>query len=380
MTTYVLGAGASRHAGYPLAASMGTQLFEWMRSHRSQAFDYPAVVEFLQRTFGNIENIEDLLTNIHKLIAEYKNGTPDQRAVRSVLANETRPAIIQAVREWFTEIRQNKTEAYECFANELIEAGDCIISFNYDVSLEHELRRAGKWRIGDGYGFTIPEFPSDSPVKLLKLHGSINWLALMFGGITGALQIQPGNVFGLRPVLGSNELAFLGYPDLTDPSFRHPGAAIPTMIMPTRSKEFFFDTNLGREWEGFWDRLWQQAADALKGSDVVVLCGYSLPPADQRARDLLAVRTLTQSSINTRISDTRRRILHSTVSLRIGYPVNAGVPRHNRDPSLRSGFQKNYSGIFPCFLGGFLSRLVCSISSASINFLRVSRGWITAST
>src|SRR5258707_823208 len=290
MTTYVLGAGASRHAGYPLAASMGTQLFEWMRSHRSQAFDYPAVVEFLQRTFGNIENIEDLLTNIHKLIAEYKNGTPDQRAVRSVLANETRPAIIQAVREWFTEIRQNKTEAYECFANELIEAGDCIISFNYDVSLEHELRRAGKWRIGDGYGFTIPEFPSDSPVKLLKLHGSINWLALMFGGITGALQIQPGNVFGLRPVLGSNELAFLGYPDLTDPSFRHPGAAIPTMIMPTRSKEFFFDTNLGREWEGFWDRLWQQAADALKGSDVVVLCWYSLPPADQRARDLLLER------------------------------------------------------------------------------------------
>src|SRR6185503_7763402 len=38
------------------------------------------------------------------------------------------------------------------------------------------------------------------------------------------------------------------------------------------------------------------------------------------------------------------------------------------------------SGIFPCFFDGFLSRLVWSISSASISFLRVSRGGITAST
>jgi hypothetical protein len=39
-----------------------------------------------------------------------------------------------------------------------------------------------------------------------------------------------------------------------------------------------------------------------------------------------------------------------------------------------------HSGIFPCFFGGFLSRLFSSISSAWISFLRVSRGWMTAST
>lgn len=33
-----------------------------------------------------------------------------------------------------------------------------------------------------------------------------------------------------------------------------------------------------------------------------------------------------------------------------------------------------YNGIFPCFFGGFLSRLVCNISSASIIFFRVSCG------
>ena len=39
-----------------------------------------------------------------------------------------------------------------------------------------------------------------------------------------------------------------------------------------------------------------------------------------------------------------------------------------------------YSGIFPCFFGGFLSRLPSSISSAAISRRRVSWGAITAST
>src|SRR5579864_1947496 len=51
--------------------------------------------------------------------------------------------------------------------------------------------------------------------------------------------------------------------------------------------------------------------------------------------------------------------------------VEVKIPDNSDEP---------YSGIFPCFFGGFLSRLVCSISRASINFLRVSRGWMTAST
>src|SRR6202167_3614479 len=37
-----------------------------------------------------------------------------------------------------------------------------------------------------------------------------------------------------------------------------------------------------------------------------------------------------------------------------------------------------YSGIFPCFFGGFLSRLVSSIARAWISFCRVSCGWMIA--
>src|SRR2546422_9509150 len=39
----------------------------------------------------------------------------------------------------------------------------------------------------------------------------------------------------------------------------------------------------------------------------------------------------------------------------------------------------NQSGIFPCFLGGLVSRLVSSMRRAVMSFGRVSRGWMTAS-
>src|SRR5207248_7435528 len=37
------------------------------------------------------------------------------------------------------------------------------------------------------------------------------------------------------------------------------------------------------------------------------------------------------------------------------------------------------SGIFPCFFGGFLSRLFSRLRSAVISLRRVSRGWMTSS-
>ena len=47
--------------------------------------------------------------------------------------------------------------------------------------------------------------------------------------------------------------------------------------------------------------------------------------------------------------------------------------QHQRRP------ENLHSGIFPCFLGGFLSRLFSSAASAVINLSRVSLGSITAS-
>ncbi len=280
MTTYVLGAGASFHAGYPLISSMGYSLFSWMKKQTDApgfASKYPAAAEYLEGRFGPPVNIEDMLSIAQEKIDDDENGNLAQRENHYDLVWAFN-LLKDAVRGWFAEIRQqDRVHAYQRFARNVVALHDCIITFNYDVSLDRELRLAGKLEIGDGYGFPIKNFPAGSSVRMLKLHGSVSWLDLMFRGISsGPFSIQSG-IFGPRPVIGKDDLVALEYPDAVDPEFQNGGAAVPVMIMPTRSKVY----------TEFMDYLWKQAANALEAADRVVICGYGLSSADQRACKLL---------------------------------------------------------------------------------------------
>jgi hypothetical protein len=273
---------------------MASDLLQWMKrpTHDpdSYAANYPETAQFMEENFSPVDDVEKLATAIQKVIDEGANGTMEQRVRRTVVANQY-GVFKNAVREWFAEIQQGRaldSSVYRDFANEIVVPGDCIVTFNYDVSLERELRLAGKFEIGDGYGFQIEGLPGESPTKILKLHGSTSWLALLFGGMTsGFSSFQPGNTLGTRPVIGKNELSFLGYSDVVDPLFGNGGAALPVMIFPARRKDFYFAPNTGSEYAEFWNELWRQAKVALQLADRVVICGYSLNPFDDRAHGML---------------------------------------------------------------------------------------------
>lgn len=287
-TTYVMGAGASKDAGYPLARAMGSDLFRWMNEHEPVGiYDFQKTAKVIKEMFGSDDDIEILLTKIDEL--------PEQRA----LAADLRNALIEALRQWFIQIRQRPADSYELFTQGIVQDGDSIISFNYDVALDRQLKRAGLWKLGDGYGFEVEGFETGSQVDLLKLHGSINWLASLFGGVTsGPFAVQGDRAMGNRPVFCDLEIGFLGYENEADRKFPRAGTAgLVPLILPTACKKFYFETNLGRQWEGFWNSLWNRAANALAGSKRIVICGYSLLPVDKRACELL----LTNKSTSCRI-------------------------------------------------------------------------------
>lgn len=274
MKTYVFGAGASIHAGYPLAKRMGHGLFEWMEGHDDVGpFSFRETGRFLRNLFHEIENVELLVTAIEEMIENHQSlGERPSEVV--LLCNFHRPALIAAIRMWFEEIRRHDANDYERFARYVIAPDDCVLSFNYDVSLEPHLLGQGKWRLGDGYGFEMDGFENRSPVRILKLHGSVNWRFPV--GWNG------------RPWIDSSEVAFLGYPGQTDPLFNRPIAdTAGTMILPARCKHFYIETSLGRLHEQFWDLLWTQASEALRRSREVLICGYSIPEFDIRASELL---------------------------------------------------------------------------------------------
>ncbi len=280
-TTFILGAGASLHAGYPFIASMGTKLFAWMRKPRKAlGYNFASCADDLEERFGN--NIESVLNGID---TEIRRGGPD----RGAFANVHKPALVEALRQWFADIhRRKRASAYERFAGKIVQPGDHIISFNYDVGLDACLRAVGKWHVGDGYGFAATELPSGSVVRLLKLHGSINWFAILFQGRTGFFAAALEGAFGDRPAFCDNDLTALGYTGVIDPLFPRTGsAAILPLILPTNKKKFYFATNLGREWTAFWDRLWRKARRAIRESDRIVVLGYGMQPIDTRGCNLL---------------------------------------------------------------------------------------------
>ena len=110
----------------------------------------------------------------------------------------------------------------------------------------------------------------------LKLHGSMNWL-------------WRGPYLGQKPLIHQADLEHLGYSDFTKfTDYLHDGGGvIPCLILPDREKKFFYRTSLGIQCREFWDQLWEQARDAVKRSERIVLLGYSLLPVDARACALL---------------------------------------------------------------------------------------------
>lgn len=284
-TTYVFGAGASFHAKYPLCASMGAGLLEFMLQYPISRYRDSANV--LIELFGKAPDTEEMITELEERIEALKDSADlKDKATRSVLAH-AHAHVAEMLREWFRVIHENPAPLYATFAKGIIKPGDTVITFNYDDSLERELKRTGVWDLSDGYGFPLCSTDTRSEVLLLKLHGSINWIIELFNGVTsGPVQVGPQGSTGGSPVIHQSDSHYLGYPAFSGRTYTGGGTML-SMILPGRSKQFFLDTSLGREFEGFWTSLWQQAAQALRKSDRVVICGYSMPPADIRACELL---------------------------------------------------------------------------------------------
>jgi hypothetical protein len=289
MVTYILGAGASKHAGYPLTSELGRSLRDWAIANESLWSGY---IQEAFELYEGLENLEKALTDLH----ERPEGSPAAKLSKMHCGNMI-GAFRVAIPELFHRLRQRTCSArdlYAALARERVRAGDTIITFNYDLACERALRNAGLWEVSNGYGFDLGiESILPSKLKILKLHGSTNWLGILFRGNIGFAQVS--RAYDQRPtVFGQREFAFLGYgEDIHDPLMANitRTGGNPALILPTLHKKFFHQTSFDREWEPFWDDIWRQAEESLRASKRVVIIGYSMPAADERARDLIVKRT-----------------------------------------------------------------------------------------
>jgi hypothetical protein len=300
MSVYVLGAGASVSAGYPLASRLLEALSTWLdgcdRAEHWVAGVRNRILQ-IRETFGSLEGFESILGKLEEYgLKRFKpiGATSYHQDCKDILHDCSeqfhgfenadpvvyagfypqylRSDLISAFREYFYEIEQKRTgwNAYDAFAERKAGADSSIITFNYDVALERSLATAGKWDVGNGYGYQFfLDRPTATMLPVYKLHGSVNWFKHPINDVP-------------PPLMFPRDLALLGCDGIKDPRLGVNGTGIDnsgTFILPDPSKKFY--------WKSFWQPLWNAAAERLRAANEVFIHGYSMPPADMRARKLL---------------------------------------------------------------------------------------------
>ncbi len=126
MTTYVLGAGASRHVGYPLTADLARELLVWMKQPRSpERMDYAPAAKRIEENFSSKTDLEALLLEMDLLGRKCKTDTLEEVGIATQLRSD-RFLLACALQERFAEIRENPALGYRvCQINLLSRFSSC---------------------------------------------------------------------------------------------------------------------------------------------------------------------------------------------------------------------------------------------------------------
>ena len=341
MRVLILGAGASKVAGYPLASEL-----------------IPAIRSMCERDGGGLRGawgawleFKNKLSDPLRLVLDSSNpevvfsaldlfdaaieshgiadGATNEEAKkwfgerRQLQVGQRMRATLAALLYEYLKLRHSEDGRPEArqhrrYLDQLLQTykkGDVVITFNWDVLVERCLAEAGRWTPADGYGIEVqllrnnqplPGVPTTSEIAVLKLHGSLGWHQRAL--------FPPGLVFD-----GPGVFADLGFPVDNHPV--HVLNADPNMTLSDyrdryaehymQEPLFFYPSYFKRLVMPEFQSIWTEAARALQEADDIDVWGYSLPDADSAARALLNPLRfrLEQKSAAVRVHDPNYRVL-----------------------------------------------------------------------
>lgn len=295
-TVFILGAGASKEAGAPLMNDF-LDVADDLRKRQEvgdATADFDLVfkgITALQLVHAKarigLENIESvfaafemakLLGRLASLNAEEINRLPI--AMRRVIEKTLERTV-----DFPTSGGQvPPPEPYDSFAK-LIEdihtSKVSIITFNYDVCLDY----AFNWQ-RTPVDYCLDDGKDKSGLKLLKLHGSLNWTRCPGCGkvvpwyISDFFKNRNWNLWLTEAKKVHLDIASkIG-------EFKHCGnstAKEPMVVPPTWNKAQYHDQ---------LELVWRAAAAELADAENIFISGYSLPSTDQFFRYLYAIGTV----------------------------------------------------------------------------------------
>jgi NAD-dependent SIR2 family protein deacetylase len=329
-TVFFLGAGASFNEGVPLQMRLldcARRFCAVGRPELELSADWDAINEFLERLAPGVDlaerSIEDCLTFLDKADVEQEviagtepaDAKEPRRALLNCIVNALDAAEDGTLDAHLSEAERNARSVptpmtkLGRFLNLEAHKGDrgrwAVISTNWDTTLDRALGRGADAPIVDYCSYTIPweryygyeGVPLDGPladvpcvwkrplklptIKLLKLHGSLNWL---WCPTCSRLFVSPDENIGLR---GTSRSKLRPPRRVFCPECRPSDQGL-TKTAPLLREVVVTPTMIKRLDMVHLKMMWYNALVEISEARNLVFIGYSAPPADYEVRYMLA--------------------------------------------------------------------------------------------
>lgn len=310
-TVYILGAGFSIEAGAPSQEKLIQKIFDTYRTHphkigvdKMDEFKFfLADTMFIRGDLQETIPLEDIFTPIDRCIVDnisFRNLSVSQ-------LKQKRELVFELIGKTLQHILQDANADYiHRFARHLVESAKerqekkyddfdpvSVISTNWDILLDNSIYdEIGKHSTYDAvvdYCCYISSYDKNDStvkpglevlgrggfnVKLIKIHGSLNWLQCPR---CQRLYVKFNQKIGMDPYNGVNK-----------PTCRHCNTnfgdctshnLFSNLVMPTFLKDFSNPQ---------YKIIWQNSGIELSEAKKIVFIGYSLPQADFEMRQLLS--------------------------------------------------------------------------------------------
>jgi len=287
----LLGAGASASEGAPLQNRIFQEYFKSIRTNQGVHREMNSELStFFHKMFGvdvDHNDLDDILFPTFEEaigildLAERRRESLKDFDLENIASNSNR---IRFIRQYLVllmaKVLHDKLESpkglHKKLVDNLKENGQLrdtvFVSTNYDILIDNALTSVYPSFMLD-YGVDFTNFdrdgdwksPSQNPISLFKIHGSLNWL---YCPTCNSLTLTPKEKGVIRL--------------LTD--FSHSNCKVcesiivPIIVPPTFYKDM---SNV------YLSIIWNKVEHSLRNVDHIIFCGYSFPDADMHIKYLL---------------------------------------------------------------------------------------------
>lgn len=333
-TVFILGAGCSHHAGAPLMANFLDVARDLMKRlpQDKEREDFQRVfraIDALQAAHSksnipleNLESVFDafemarLLGSLGSLNADDLSELP--RSIRTLIRVTLENQVALPVRDGRLVPDRPFLSLVE-LVNEMCKSGRgsswdsvAIITFNYDLCLDF-----AAYSYGLPTTYCLNEDERHSGVRVLKLHGSLNWTVCRGCKKVVAWPFREYFTKYSWQFLHDVKSVFLNVASNLN-NFEHcksfPGKE-PFLVPPTWNKTQFHN-EIGP--------VWRAAARELSNAENVFVCGYSLPRTDMFFRYFWALGGIGQAGLR------RFWVFNPDETVRTRFEETLGVAALNR--------------------------------------------------